>query len=273
LDPLGTAEALATLGRIRLLDHYRRRYPVSKLVVTVFGDVEPGPVVTMLTSMFAGAPAGSAAGSPADALPPEPARAEPVAVFRAAGKDQAEVVLGYPSAPAGDPDRLAVEVLAEILSADGGRLKSALGGEAPLAYDVDVSAARGVDPGTLAIAMTCPPSRVDAAVAAVRTVLARVVAGGVTSEEVSRATRRRAGAHALGLRSQAAIADALALDEAYGLGLMSYRQVPAALARITAYDVARAARRFVDPKREVIAVVRPPNPPPSALARGSSGGR
>ena len=62
---------------------------------------------------------------------------------------------------------------------------------------------------------------------------------------------------------EAAIADALALDEAYGFPLMSYRRVPAALARVTAADVNRAARRFIDPQRETIAVVRPRRRPPS----------
>jgi zinc protease len=268
LDPLGTAEGLATMGRMRLLDQYRRHYPISRLVLTVVGDVEPRSIAATLTSLFADAPAGA----PATDSPPEPPHGEPIAVFRAAGKDAAEVVLGYPGPPLRDPDRLAVEVLAEILSADGGRLKSALGGEPPLVYRVDVSAARGVEPGVLSIAMTCPPARVDAAVAALRAVLARVAAAGVTAEEVGRAARRRAGAQALGLGGQAAIADALALDEAYGLGLMSYRQVPAALARITADEVTRAARRFLDPKREVIAVVRPADAPP-ALARGAAGRR
>jgi zinc protease len=269
LNPLGSAEALATLGRIRLLDHYRRRYPVSQLVLTVVGDVEPGPIVATLTALFSDA----APAAPPPELPPEPSHAEPVAVFHTAGRDVAEVVLGYPGASARDPDRLATEVLAEILSADGGRLKSALGGASPLAYWVDASAAQGVDPGFVAVSMACPPARVDAAVAAVRTALARVATAGVTADEVSRASRRRAGEQALGLGGRSAIADALALDEAYGLGVMSYRQVPAMLARITADDVARAARRFLDPKREVIAVVRPPSVPASPVVRNVAGGR
>jgi zinc protease len=266
-DPVGAPEALASLGRVRLLDHYRRRYPPSQLVLTVVGDVQPGPVVSTLTALFAE----TSPGAPAPAPLPEPAHTEPVAVFRATGKDVTEVVLGYPGAAPRDPDRLAVEVLAELLAADGGRLKSALGGAPPLAYRINVSAARGVEPGYLAIAMACSPARVDAAVAALRAALARVAAGGVAADEVSRAARRRAGAEALGLRGKVAIADALALDEAYGLGLMSYRQVPAALAGVTADQVARAARRFLDPQREVIAVVRPPDPRP--LARAASGGR
>jgi len=52
---------------------------------------------------------------------------------------------------------------------------------------------------------------------------------------------------------------------------MSYRQVPAAMSRITTADVARAARRFIDPKREVIAVVRRQDPAP--LARTAGRGR
>jgi len=277
-DPLGSPQVLATMGRMRLLEHYRRHYPLSQLVLTVVGDVDPATIVSTLTSLLA-----EAAGDPAqakvrggdEATPPEPVHGEPVAVFRATSKDVAQVVLGYPGPPVGDPDRLAAQVLAEVLSAAGGGLQNALAGEAPLAYQVQVSAARGVEPGFLSVALGCPPARVDAAVAAVRAVLARVAADGVTADEVARAARRRAGALALGLSGPVAIADALALDEAYGLGLMSYRQVPAALSRVTAAEVTRAARRLLDPKREVIAVVRPPETPASVLraAAAKAGGR
>jgi hypothetical protein len=54
--------------------------------------------------------------------------------------------------------------------------------------------------------------------------------------------------------------------------MLAYRRTSATLARVTAADVARAARAALDPRREVIAVIHPPNAPP-ALARTSSGGR
>ncbi len=50
---------------------------------------------------------------------------------------------------------------------------------------------------------------------------------------------------------------------------MTYRQLPATLARVTAPDVARAARRFIDPKRETIAVVRPDARATSTVARAA----
>jgi predicted Zn-dependent peptidase len=138
--------------------------------------------------------------------------------------------------------------------------------------------AQGFDPGELSVAVTCTPAAVDGVVAALRGALAAVAANGLDPEAVGGAARRLAGARALALRSPSAIADALALDEAYGFPVMSYRRVPAALAAITAGDVNRAARRFVDPQRETIAVVRPETPPgrpgtkPTAMAARALGG-
>jgi zinc protease len=266
LDPLGSAASLAALGRVRLLDHYRRHYPVSRLVVSVVGDVDPREVVATLTARFADA----AAGAPPPEPPPEPAHTEPVALFHATTKDVAEIVLGYPGAPVRDADRPALEVLAQVLNERGGPLERGLAAT-PNVYRFGASAATGVDPGELAVTVACAPASVDAAVGALRAALAEVAAGGASAAEVERAARRLGGQRALALRGDAAIADALATDEAYGLPLMSYRRFPASLARVTATDVARAARRFIDPKRETIAVVRPEAPPlsVSAVARAA----
>ncbi|HEY6475798.1 MAG TPA: pitrilysin family protein, partial [Polyangia bacterium] len=270
LDPLGSADSLAGLGRVRLLDHYRRHYPVSRLVVSVVGDVDPQEVVATLTALFAEA----APGAPPPDTAPEPTHTAPAALFRATNKDVAEIVLGYPGAPAHDPDRLAAEVLAAALGARGGPVDRALAGTAGV-FSFAASAAEGVDPGVLSVAVACAPAAVDAVVAALRGGLAAVVAGGLGADEIVAAARRLAGARALDLRSPSAIADALALDEAYGFPLMSYRRVPAALAAITAADVNRVARRFLDPQRETIAVVRPEaaTTKPSTMARAAKGAR
>jgi zinc protease len=271
LDPQGTAASLAALGRVRLLDHYRRHYPVSRLVVSVVGDVDPQEVVTTLTALFADA----VAGAPPPPAAPEPAHNEPVALFHGTSRDVAELVLGYPGAPLGDPDRAPLEVLAEVLNGQGGPLERGLA-TTPKIFRFGASAATGVEPGELAVSVACAPASLDAAVAALRAVLAEVAANGVPAAEVERAARRLGGVRALALRGEVAIADALATDEAYGLPLMTYRQLPAALARVTATDVARAARRFIDPKRETVAVVRPDAPPASTVARAArleKGGR
>ena len=80
------AEALSALTRVRLLDRYRRNYPLGRLVVAVVGDVDPTQVVAAVTALFPGVPAGSppAASAPPAAAPRRPrARQEPTTVFRA----------------------------------------------------------------------------------------------------------------------------------------------------------------------------------------------
>jgi predicted Zn-dependent peptidase len=176
-------------------------------------------------------------------------------------------VIGYPTFAPGDAGRLPVQVLAEILGGEGGRLAVALG-DGRTACLAGARAAPPGGPGYLAVSLSCPPAKLDAAVASVRAALARIAAEGVTPDEVSRATRRLTGARAAAVRSGAAITDALISDEAQGLPLLSYRRNAVAAANVFAPEVARVARTVLDPKREVIAVVHPPSAAP-ALARSS----
>jgi zinc protease len=270
----GDGDAAPVLGRVALLERYRRLYPVSRLVVAVVGDVAPAHVVATLASLFGGEAGVARASASTAAVPPSAATAappsapspaasapsaaapiEPTTVFRPSPAPDADVVVGYPTFASGDPDRLPMELLAEIVGGEGGRLASALGDDKTLAYRASARAARAAEPGYFAVQLTCAPPRMEAAVAAVRAALARVAAGGVTAEEVSRAARRLVGARAAGLRSRTAIVDALVADEARGLPPLAYRRDALAIARVGADDVARAARRALDPRREVIAVV------------------
>jgi threonine dehydratase len=83
------------------------------------------------------------------------------------------------------------------------------------------------------------------------------------------------GVHAIGLQRKSALAAALAFHEAYGQGWKSYRQYGDNVMKVTIADVARAARKYLDPQREVTAVVKPPAESPGvarAAARASRGG-
>jgi zinc protease len=271
-DVPGHAEldAAPVLGRFALLDRYRRRYPLSRLIVAVVGNVDPAVVAAALARAFAGAPASPPAAAPSP--PPAPAvRAEgqtegPTTVFRAVGGTESTAVIGYPAPTTGEATRPPVEVLAEVLTGEGGRLTTALGDERTLGCRASARLASAGAPGYLAVVVRCPPARLDAAVAAVRAALARLASSAVTPDEVTRAARGLIGARAAALRTRAAVADALVRDEAAGLPLRTYRQAPAGLARVTPADVARAAQAIIDPKREIIAVIHPPSAAP-ALAR------
>jgi zinc protease len=138
-----------------------------------------------------------------------------------------------------------------VLQARGARVNE------PGAVPFGALAARGFDPGYVALTAGARPTDVDTTVARLRAAVAEVLSTGVAADETARAANRLAGQRALELRSRAAVADAVALDEAFGLPPLSYRARPERLARVTAPDVVQAAHRVLDPQREAIAAIRP----------------
>ena len=251
----------------------RRRRRTAHQRFPRFASASPAPASASPVPAVRGE--GQGEGRPAAAPappPPAPGQADvrPTTVFRAKSGHESSAVIGYPTFAPGDPNRPAMDVLAELLAGEGGRLAAALADERTLGCRAGARVAPAAAAGWLAITLTCPPARLDAGVSAARAALARLVPAGVTPDEVTQAARRLVGTRAAALRTRMAVADALVRDEGWGLPMLAYRRAPAAFTRVTAADVARAAQAALDPKREIIAVVHPPSATP-ALARTSSG--
>jgi zinc protease len=267
LDMLGSATSVASLTRRRLVDHYRRFYGISGLTIAVVGDVDTERLVAKVESLFGDAPAETV-----EALPvaPEPQRDQPAEVFQFLAKEQAHVVLGYPGTTLRDRDRFALEVLAQILSGQGGRLFVEMREKRALAYRVTATSVEGIDPGYFAVYVACSPENLDQAVRGIRAELVRLVADGVTPEEVERARKYLIGSHAIGLQRKSDVAAALAFHEAYGQGWREYRRYGDDIERVTIDEVHRVARKYLDLTREVVAVVKPDESPRVAARRGGA---
>jgi zinc protease len=260
LPVLGTAESVSTLTRRRLVDHYRRFYGATNLIIAVVGDVDTERVVAKLQALFADAPAPLADPVPAPSSEDrDPAAAE---VVRLGPRETARFVLGYGGVSLHDPERSAAEVLAGVLGGPAGRLARELGP----ASVADVRSWSGADGGSLTMDVASTPDGIDAAVPALRTAVGRVVAAGFTEPEVARARRALVAARVLALERRGEVAAAVAREEALGLGAGRSRGEPAELAAVTPEAVTRVARRLLDPRREIVVAVRPPSGPAVAKA-------
>ncbi|HEY2731569.1 MAG TPA: pitrilysin family protein, partial [Polyangia bacterium] len=256
LPLLGTAGSLSALSRRRLADHFQRHYGASNLTIALVGDLDVQRVVGKLRALFADAAAPLVA-APA-APPPAPRMTDgPTEVFALAAREQAHVVVGYAGLPLRDPEGRAAEVLVEILGGRDGRLARELGGVSL----VHASAWSGLDGGALVFDLASTPAGVDPAVVGLRAAVARAAASPFLPAEVERARARLVGAAARALESRGAVAAALARDEALGT-----RRAAADLAFVTPDAVARVARRLLDPRFEIVAVVRPPAQPGASSA-------
>jgi zinc protease len=269
LDVLGDARAVARLDRDRLADFYRAHFPTSGLTLAIVGDVDPAEVIARVRARFAGAKrAGKKRRQPAVAV--ETFTDRPAAereVYHYLDREQAHVVIGFPGAKVTSRDRFALEVLSNVLGGPSGRLFTALREKRGLAYRVAAHSIEGLDPGYLAIYVSCSPGKLDAVVAGVRAEVDRLLTDGVTAAEIERAQRYLTGSHAVALERRSAVATALAFHEAYGLGWAEWARYPAAIRAITAADVTRVAQQYLRWDVAVTATVRPPAESPAVKKR------
>jgi len=270
LDPMGTAQSVAGLTRRKLINHFPQRYATSNLTLAVVGDVDPARVKARVAELFGEAPEQS---PEKPTVPVEPTRVEPAQVFKFMSKEQAHLVLGFQGVGFASEDRFPLEVLAYVLSGQGGRLFTEIREKRALAYRVSAFSVEGLDPGYFAVYLASSPENLEEAIKVVRQELREVAAKGITPDELARAQRYLIGVHAIGLQRKSALAAALAFHEAYGQGWKAYRQYGDFVMKVTVAEVARVARKYLDPGREVMAVVKPPVESPGAVRAAARSGR
>ena len=266
LDVLGSADSVASLTRRRLVDYYKRHMAPSQMTLAIVGDVDPQAVVQKARALFG--QAGKAAAAPeAPAAPWDGAHpVEAQQVWKFQNKQQAHVVYGFPGTTITDRDRFALEVLSTILSGQGGRLFVELRDKRGLAYRVSAFSVEGVDPGYFAVYIATSPENLGVAVAGIEDELGKIAGTPVPKAELERAKRYLVGAHEISLQRRAALASTLAFHDAYGVGWDEYRRYAPGILAVSAADVQRVARKYLDPKRAVVATVKPEELAP-ALAK------
>jgi zinc protease len=267
LDPLGTAESVAGLTRRKVLTHFRKHYGPGNLTLAVVGDVDADAVIAKVGSLFSGA---SDETQEPLTIALEPPVSEPSEVTKLLSKEQAHLVIGYRGTSFDNPDRFALELLAQVLSGQGGRLFVEIREKRALAYRVSAFSMEGIDPGYFAVYVATSPENLDEARQAIHDQLRAIVEQGISAPELARAQRYLVGTHAIGLQRKSAIAAALAFHEAYGQGWRAYRQYTDNVMKVKAQDVARVARKYLDPKGEITAVVRPSVAPMATPVRAAA---
>jgi zinc protease len=237
------------------------------LTIAIVGDVDIDEVLAAVKARFGRVPKAKAA-TLAVKRPSVDGRSESEReVYRYLDRAQAHLVIGFPGAMVDAPDRFALEVLVAILGGQSGRLFSELREKQAIAYRVSAHSVEGVDPGFVAVYLSCAPDKLAAAVAAVRSELDRVRTSGVTAEEVDRARSYLVGSHQISMQRRAAVANAMAYHEAYGLGWQTWAAYDDEIRAVSPAEVAAAAATYLRADRAITATVQPPSASPGATKR------
>ncbi len=258
LNPLGTPETVGAFTRDDLLAFYRKHLKPSGMILSVVGDVSAFAMVQVVERLLGGGP-GEAA--PAIEVPEAvaPATFERVVTLRE--RAQTHLATGYVTVSLRHEDRWPLELLAAILSGQGGRLFLQLRDKQSLAYSVGAYNMFGLDAGYFATYIATSPARADEASESMLRELERVREELVGEDELERAKTYLVGQREIGFQRVGNRAAYLAFDEAYGLGHGDHWRHAERLLATTREDVRRVARQYLDPARCVLSVVCPEKTP------------
>lgn len=252
----GTPESVTAIT----VDDMRRlmaeRFARDQLIVGVVGDITPAELAPLLDRAFG-------------ALPPrgKPARL-PEAIPASAGETyvvrlevpQSVVNFGHRGIKRDDPDWYVASVMNYILGGGGfaSRLYDEVREKRGLAYSVYSYLSPQDAGGIYGGGVSTANERVGETLDVIRAEWARMRDGGVTAAELADARTYLTGSYALRFTSTDRIARTLAAVQYYDLGIDYIDRRNALVEAVTAADIARVAKRLLDPDALTVVVVGNP---------------
>jgi predicted Zn-dependent peptidase len=255
----GTAESIKALSRAQVNRYYRSRYTAPAMTVAVAGNVAHPDVVRLVKAAFARND--FLADVDARPLPPRLA-AKPRAtvagdVHATRPFEQVNLVLGMRGMTRSDQRRYALGVLnAAFGGGSSSRLFQEVREHRGLAYSVYSFATSYSDAGMVGVSVGSLPSKSDEVLEVVRAELARVVASGLTQDELDRGRGQMRGGLVLSLEDTGSRMTRLGEVELFQDRLLSLDEVLERLDGVTLADVHTLAGDLFS-RPETLAVVGP----------------
>jgi len=258
--PIGYSETVKTLTRADVEGFYRRYYVPNNTMLAIAGDIDKNEVKGMVEATFGKWLRAAGFGTPEV---PRPHRQNfPLERFVAASKEQVNVFIGHVGIERNNPDYYVLLVMDTILGSSPGftsRIPRILRDEQGLAYSTfsNITSSAGLDPGRFIAYIGTAPENLDRAISGLRGEIMRIVEGGVTAEELETAKLYLTGSFVFHFQRNSQIAEFLLEAEVYGLGFDYLEKYPELIRAVSAEDVTRVTRKYIDPQNLTTVVVGP----------------
>jgi zinc protease len=235
---------------------YRAYYAPNNAVLVISGDFKTGDVLRLVSERYGALP--SSILPIEDAQPEPPQTSERRLEVRKATSTE-KVLVGYHAPALGDFDHPAISLLTEVLfGGRASRMHQRLVRELELASEVRGSVGPFHDPGLFEIyAAAREGHSAEELLAVLDEELKKVIDAPVTAEEMARASARFELGLLGGLDTADGKASTIGFYEAVlGRPAAAFERLDATR-RLTQSDLLRAARRYLDPSRRSVILVRP----------------
>ncbi len=239
----GEAEVVNALTPENLREFHSEATAASRMVLSVFGDIDRSETAELVKRYFGGLERGaelSVGGWPG------PSGEGLKKASKRMNKEQLAILVGFPGVDVADSDRYTLEILSSFLNSQGGRLFQVLRDERGLAYMVGAFNILGVDPGAFVFYIVTDPGKREEAESGMLEVIRELREKGLTGEELQRTKVEVMGKHAISSQTNGQLATAVTFDELYGLGYNNHREYDSKIRAVTEDDVMRVASEVFD---------------------------
>jgi predicted Zn-dependent peptidase len=248
-EVLGTEETVEDLSRDEIAEFFHQWYKPSNLVVVAAGRLEHADVIGGLSGTL-----GRLSGGERPQRVAPTARPKPVAV-QTRTTEQAHICLGWRGLPQSDDDRYALAVANQILGGGmSSRLFQEVREERGLAYSVYSYPSTYSDTGALTIYAGTAPRRATEVLSVVDSIVASLLAEGVTDQELRVAKGYLEGSLVLGLEDSGGRMARLGRSLMTRDDIITVDEHLASIDKVTGDDVSSVLHRVLDSERVLAAV-------------------
>jgi zinc protease len=245
---------IAAITRDDLLDFHKRTVHPNNIIVAFIGDFDSAKMEKRLRDTFGGWARGPQVAKPDPGI----TAAKPGLYF--VSKDdvtQANIAMVHAGTTRSNPDYPALVVMNDIFSGSfSGRLMQSLRSQRGLTYGVGGGISAPWDyPGLFRVSMATKSETAIEAVEALRGEVRRLANDPVTEAELSLAKESILNAYVFTMDSREKALQQRVLLEFYGFPADYFDKYPRLIEQVTAADVQRVAKKYVQPDQLAVLVV------------------
>jgi len=251
----GAIEGIQAIGRADLAGFVKRHFVRKHLMLGVVGDITAAELGPLLDRTFGGLPAeGSSFELPQVSLDLD----DSIKVIRRP-IPQSTIFFGMPGLQRDDPDWYVADLMTYVLGrGQSSRLYMAVREQRGLAYSVYGYLLPLERTGLILGGAGTRNEKVAESLATIKAEIARLRDEGISEDELADAKTYINGSFPLRQTSSGSIASLLLSMQMHGLGTDYLERRPEIYSRITREDVARVAKRLLQPERLRVVIVGDP---------------
>lgn len=255
----GNLQSIDGITRSDVLSFHQRAYRPGNAMLSVVGDIDGRELEGILDRHFAGwqprVPQESDAGLSERIRMPGRASLKSIVIDR--DLTQANIVLGHEGVSRDNPDYYAISVMNYILGGGGfaSRLMKVVRDEKGLTYSIHSSFVSQKAPGYFQVEVQTKNESAGQVIAEILAQMEKMRRERVTDQELADAKAFLTGSFPRRIETTKKVADFLAVMNFYGLGDDYIEKYPSYINAVTADDVLRVARKYLNPSNYVLVVV------------------